>query len=454
VSIIFDNKQTIVNPGQSLSLDCGVAGDYRYCHWENGRQAAIQVRDVYDGYIEGLSKPQITKGNECGIVIDAVTIEDHGTWTCKVFVIGHTLQGSKNVTVTIRPTNPILEVSRKPLVVTEDDTETIGCAVAAARPRVQIHWFLGDEDITYSSRVENSLTDDMGTYKSISTLTHMFKAWNNRKALRCIVSHYTLETPIEDYVDVEVKYKPWGKDVRLYDIRLGDVVEALVNFSSNPKPTAITWGYGPAYEEIIADILVPGAEGRYSTDQMRLDNGSLSVALRVDGFEEMDALMSFKIHVENPIGSRDFTVNLSTDEPPNDQLSDGYHIVASTDQIQSQEPLGSGALAAIVVVVLLVILFLLCAVYMRYNHLYCFAEKPEGKVYIQDPRAEEAGGDFHNTIGAHTNEAIKASNDQLNGKLEKPENNVTTFNGNGKATAIDHNDFSTTPAEERINTDV
>ncbi|XP_047741555.1 cell adhesion molecule 2 isoform X1 [Hyalella azteca] len=379
VSIIFDNKQTIVNPGESLNLDCGVSGDFRYCHWETGKQNAIQVQDVYDGYIEGLSKPQITKGNECGIVIDAVTIEDHGPWTCKVFVIGHTLQNSKNVTVTIKPTSPILEVARRPLIVTEGDTETISCSVAAARPRVQIHWFLGDEDITYSSRVENSLTDNMGTYKSISTLTHMFKAWHNKKPLHCIVSHYTLLSPIEDFVDVQVKYKPWGKDVRLYDIRLGDDVEAKVNFSSNPPPSDIKWGYAPSYEQVAAVLPVPGEEGRYSTEMLTLEDGSYSVILRVLGFDEMDARMSFHIKVANDIGARDFTINLSTDEAPNDQLADGYDNVATSDQIQSQEPLSSGTLAAIVVVVLLVILVLLCAVYMKYNHLYCFAEKKSAK---------------------------------------------------------------------------
>ena len=44
-----------------------------------------------------------------------------------------------------------------------------------------------------------------GIYKSLSTLTHKFKAWNNMKTLRCEVSHYTLETPIEDLTDVIVR---------------------------------------------------------------------------------------------------------------------------------------------------------------------------------------------------------------------------------------------------------
>lgn len=360
VSMIFDNTPVLVNPGESLSLDCGLSGDYRYCHWDNGKQAAIQVQDVYDGYIDGLSKPAVTKGNECGIIVNSVNIQDHGLWTCKAFVIGQTLTGSKNVTVTIRPTNPVLEVPRRPLFVDEGDQPNIKCSVAAARPKAEIRWFLGEEDITYNSLTENTLEGNSGAYKSISTLSQMFNAWHNNKILRCVVFHYTLETPVDDYVDVSVRYKPWGKDVRLYGIKLGDDVEAKVNFSSNPVPTNIKWGYGLAFEDVVAQLPVPGEEGRYSTEMVQLEDGHYSVILRTLEFQEGDAHLSFKVSVENELGIRDFRVTISNDKPPN-------------------EPLSSGTLATIVIVVLLVILFLLCAVYMRYNHLYCFAAKKDAK---------------------------------------------------------------------------
>lgn len=60
----------------------------------------LQVEDVYGNVLEGLSKPENTMGNECGIVINSADISHHGTWTCKVFVVGNSLLGSKNVVVT------------------------------------------------------------------------------------------------------------------------------------------------------------------------------------------------------------------------------------------------------------------------------------------------------------------------------------------------------------------
>lgn len=51
-----------------------------------------------------------------------------------------------------------------------------------------------------------------------------------------------------------------------------------------------------------------------------------------------------------------------------DDIVTEYPVCLATD------PLSSGAMAGIVILVLLVVLFLLCAVYMRYNHLYCFGE--------------------------------------------------------------------------------
>lgn len=437
-ALIFDTTPMIVNPDDSLNLDCGVAGDYRYCHWTHNGQGprTIQVIDVHEGYIGGVSKPAVTKGNECGIVIDSVTIEDHGSWTCNVFVRGNTLQATKNVTVTIKPTQPILQARSRPLTVQEYDSEAFSCSVAAARPVVQISWFLGEEDITYSSQVTNILTDNMGTYRSTSDLMYTFHAWNNKQAVKCVINHPTLPEPVSDYVDITVKYKPWGKDEKVYGIQLGHDAEARLNFSANPDPMSLSWGYGMDFDAIQPDLPIPSDENRYSTEMIMMDDGHYSVILRVLEFDEMDAKMNFKIRVGNDLGSRDFQISLSNEKAPN-------------------EPLSSGALAGIVLLVLFIIFSLFCCVYLRMNHLYCFAQRAESKAYIQDHEAHDyqqhQGG-----LGGAQNNAIKISNDQLNGKMVAPDANVNTvasFNGNGKATAIDHNDF-TPVADQKINTDV
>jgi len=377
VSLIFDRQATTVNPGESLKLDCGVSGHYRYCHWVNGATPQIQVQDVHDGLISGLSAPHTLKGNECGIVLDSVSIEAHGPWTCTVYVKGGSIQATRNVTVTIRPTAPVLEVPQRPMLVDEGETRSVTCSVAAARPKVDIRWFLGEEELTYNSHVENSLTDDVGIYKSLSTLSHTFKAWNNMKTLRCEVSHYTLETPIEDLTDVIVRYKPFGRDVSIYGAQAGSLVEARVNFSANPQVTDLAWGYGPDFNAIVADIPVPGEEGRYSTEMMPLGDELYSVFLRIIDYEDIDSRMFFKLRVSNDIGSRDFRIIASNEKPPSDEVAGQQEVVAPSPDSEPQEPMSASSIVGIVIAVLLVLFVVLAAVYMKLNRLYCFGPKKE-----------------------------------------------------------------------------
>lgn len=60
----------------------------------------MQVQDVYSGVYDYYSKPQETLGNECGIVVNSANTQYHGEWTCKVFVVGKSLIGTKHVVVT------------------------------------------------------------------------------------------------------------------------------------------------------------------------------------------------------------------------------------------------------------------------------------------------------------------------------------------------------------------
>ncbi|KAG0726528.1 Fasciclin-3 [Chionoecetes opilio] len=159
VSLIFDSTEIVVNPGDPLHLDCGVRGESRYCIWESENGEIIQVEDVYSNVYDGLSQPQNTNGNECGIVVDSANIEQHGTWTCKVFVVGNSLIGAKHVVVTIKPTNPVLEIDNQRNLDVNTEEKQVVCSVAAARPAVDMSWYLGDRDITASSEKVETLTD-------------------------------------------------------------------------------------------------------------------------------------------------------------------------------------------------------------------------------------------------------------------------------------------------------
>ena len=54
-----------------------------------------QIEDMYRGGYSGISSPNNTEGNQCGLVINRATIEDQGTWICKIYIKGTVLLGSK-----------------------------------------------------------------------------------------------------------------------------------------------------------------------------------------------------------------------------------------------------------------------------------------------------------------------------------------------------------------------
>ena len=60
----------------------------------------MQIQDVNDGLMPGYSRPADTENNQCGIVINAASIEHHGRWTCTVFIPLQTLSKSKDLVVT------------------------------------------------------------------------------------------------------------------------------------------------------------------------------------------------------------------------------------------------------------------------------------------------------------------------------------------------------------------
>ena len=56
-----------------------------------------QVVDIDKGVYYGMSRPENTDGNQCGIVINNATTEHQGNWTCKVYIHEMTLVATKMV---------------------------------------------------------------------------------------------------------------------------------------------------------------------------------------------------------------------------------------------------------------------------------------------------------------------------------------------------------------------
>ena len=56
--------------------------------------------------------------------------------------------------------------------------------------------------------------------------------------------------------------------MNLYGLTVGQTVEAKVNFSANPSPLGVKWGYAENFADIFASLNVPGEEGSFTTEIM------------------------------------------------------------------------------------------------------------------------------------------------------------------------------------------
>jgi len=154
----------------------------------------------------------------------------------------------------------------------------------------------------------------------------------------------------------------------------------------------LAWGYGPSFEDIVADIPVPGEEGRYSTEMMRLGDDQYSVILRIVNYEDHDAQMFFKVRVTNEMGSRDFRITASNELPPADEVTGPQELETPRPDIESEEPMGAGTIVGIVVAVVVVLVAVLAAAYCKLNRLYCFGPKKDA-----EDKEVAAAGDTEST---------------------------------------------------------
>ncbi|KAL7637107.1 UNVERIFIED_CONTAM: hypothetical protein RMT77_012865 [Armadillidium vulgare] len=403
-SLIFNSDSVVVDPGERLQLDCGVEGNYRYCFWEKeGEQQShtLQVEDVHGGYIKGLSKPDSIKGNECGIVINSVSANDHGVWTCKVFVFAKTLEGSKRVIVTVKPQLPTLDVNESPLVVSEDELKEVTCTVPAARPPAQIRWFVGTEDITTHSSGENVPTDDKGTYRSASTLRYKFQPRFDRELLKCTIEHPTLQEPERAEVPLDVRFKPYAiSSTQIYGIPVAEEYEIKFNFTSNPLPD-MRWYVNEG------EIPVPGEIGRYMAGIKNLRDNVYMATLRIRDFTSEDVGVVYKLTAKNDLGEKTFDVTLSTGPAPPGTHFSGYggiegssssEVVAAEGHVEFEDTIGSGTIAAIIVIVVFILILLFIIGMMRYRQMYCFGPKDRIKNHLKE--SGENLRDEHDTESA------------------------------------------------------
>lgn len=320
--LVFTNSEISVKINDSLHLDCGVIGTYRNCMWVHGEEL-LDTQDIHDGIYPGLSKPEDIQSNQCGIVLESATAEDHGEWTCKVHTNNGLLLGSKNVTVFVKPGQG--KITPAELIANELEEISVECSVQAARPAVQLRWFFDEEDITDHSAFEDTLVTSDGIYMSVSTLTTTFTHADNGKELKCIVDHVTLEQSESIVVPVDVLYSPVDMMPQtFYGVIEGDDFEMAINFSANPKPSKLVWQHGDNFENLIDEVEIPlDNTTLMMTSLTSFGNGLYTAVLNISNLTENDIIRKYNLFVENKIGSTNYSVMLSSDkEPSSNELSE------------------------------------------------------------------------------------------------------------------------------------
>ena len=305
--LIFNNDEIMVKPNEKVNLECGLTGSYRYCIWEH-RGEQIDTFDVHDNIYPGImSKPENITDNQCGIILESASTEDHGEWTCKVFIKGETLIGRKNITILVKPTQ--VELTPVELISTADKHTNITCTVMKARPAGQITWLLADVDITEHAQVEDTPVTSDGIYLTVSTLKRTFTAIDNKKDLKCVVDHPALDkSAIIISRSLNVLYAPIKIMPTIIFINESNFLEIRVNFSANPKPSNISWQYGKTFENLTDEVEIPFDSDMIMTKLETWDFEHYTAVINISSFDEKDFQIQYNLFVENEIGSTNYEV--------------------------------------------------------------------------------------------------------------------------------------------------
>ncbi|CAL4093312.1 unnamed protein product, partial [Meganyctiphanes norvegica] len=305
-SFIFTNGDVIVKPGDIVPLNCGIVGEFRYCVWEHG-QDIFQTEDIHSDVYPGMSQPFNTENNQCGIELDNISAEDQGEWTCKIFIKGGSKVGKNNVFILDKP-----EITPSKLTANADEETKVTCRVMSPRHAAELSWFLDSDDITENAEVEDTGTAD-GTLMKISTLTRTFIPIENKKTLKCVVTHPSLDEPEHTTVPLTVKYAPVGKlPQTFYELKKDNDYEIWINFTANPRPFKKYWQYGNSFDELTDKVDIPPDDDRLKANKLvTSDNGDFIAVLKISSLNETDFQRKYNLFVENEIGSTTYLVTLS-----------------------------------------------------------------------------------------------------------------------------------------------
>jgi len=305
--IIFSPEEMFVNLNEKTNIDCGFQGSYRYCIWEH-MGGLFDTVDIHEGIYPGLSKPENIEGNQCGIVLDSASNQDHGEWTCKVFIKGDAIVGSKNVTILVPPTQA--KVTPSDINAKANEETMIECIIMEARPAVQIMWLLDEEDITQLSQAVDTIIKSEDTFMTVSTLNITFTPIDSKKELKCVVDHQTLEESEIVAVSVNVLYAPAKAVLQNFSPNENDIYEIKVNFSANPKPFRMLWQYGESFDNLTSEIKMPLDAENISSILENGINGHFIAVLNISSLNETDFKRHYNLLVENEIGITNYQLML------------------------------------------------------------------------------------------------------------------------------------------------
>ncbi|XP_045027491.1 fasciclin-3 isoform X5 [Daphnia magna] len=418
--VTIEPQNIVVRQDDVTRLMCKTRTPIKSCLWEiNG--------DLYNLSPGSLYEPLgILEDGECGIQA-RITEAENGVWSCRVFLSGTSRspaeRASANVTVLALP-----QISLRPMedtiTVIAGETTTIDCMVSNARPVPAIMWMLGDRELDFTNTqtlVEPRTVGDNTKVSITSKLNYAFQAVDHDKSLRCVTTGpwLTMEDPHQASAQLNVIFPPQPKDeMTLYGFVLGQPGDITVNFTANPRPSAVIWKLDGETELAVEPFTGRSSDPRVEVSELRSTNAtSYEARLRIKSVSEADARRIFRLVVESSLMngeavSQEYMVRLSTSPAP---LQSGG--------------VGGGGIAAIVIVLVAVLVVTAVVLYARNTGRWCFAggRRTVGEGESQARIDEENPGEIIKEKEGKEG-PLKGSNENLNLQLAGPDG---AENGNG-----------------------
>ncbi|CAL4130583.1 unnamed protein product [Meganyctiphanes norvegica] len=203
-------ESVTVKHGRAVVLRCKVLDKKGIIQW---------TKDGFglgtDTDLEGFSRYKMETNESEGVYnlhIQPVLVEDQAEYQCQVGGAdgeGPLRSTIAKITVHFPPTEDRVKITKaSPVETTEGAPIRLFCEAGLSSPAAQIKWYNDNEEISSGVNVTKHQMPNsiLNSVRSFLDLTPEQK--HHKSNITCKVSHEALESPIERYVVMHVKYKP------------------------------------------------------------------------------------------------------------------------------------------------------------------------------------------------------------------------------------------------------